>query len=391
MGAAGTGASDSRQTDSSLWPTVSVQGTASRSHSSAPPPLGTVDANLFQVSAPVSYELDVFGKLAKQREAADLDVRASQSDVQALAITMAAQVTEAWLDIVTARQRTKLLRDQIDVASRYLELTQLRLSQGLATALDVNSQQGDIYGLEARLEQALGAEQVAVFRLEALLGQEPTGALNVDSAELPELAMFPDVGVPATVLSERPDVQAAWIRLEAADARTAAAARNRLPTIRLSANVFLQASELGNLFDELFWSLAGQVTQPVFEGGRRDAAVDQSAAQAKERLYAYGSAVIRAIQEVQTAVVQEQHQTVVLQKLLDQQGVAQTALDLARERYRSGTLDYLRVLTSLRTVQAAEQSVLDARRQQFSLRVQTCRALGGSWTQDLNPPSEESP
>ncbi len=378
------------QNNASLFPTVSLQATAGRSKSPAPAPLGSVEGNSFNLSAPVSYELDLFGRLAKQREASDLDVEASRNDTQALAITMAAQVTEAWLDVVSSRQRATLLRDQLDVANRYLELTRLRLSQGLANALDVNSQLGDIYGLEARLEQALGAEQVAIFRLEALLGTPPSGSLAIGGVELPGLPDFPEVGLPADVLQVRPDVQSAWLRLEAADARTAAAARNRLPSIRLSANLFLQAAELGNLFDELFWSLAAQATQPVFEGGRRDAAVEQAAAQAKERLFVYGQTVVKAVQEVQTAVVQEEHQNVVLKHLEAQQGVATTALDLARERYRSGALDYLRVLTSLRTLQAAEQSLLDARRQQFSLRVQTCRALGGSWTKELTAPSEET-
>lgn len=381
----------SRQADASWFPTVSAQAQVGRSKVAAGPPLGTLETNSYQVSLPVSYELDLFGKLAAQREAAELDVQASRLDAESLAMSMSAQVAEAWLDVVAARQRIALLEAQVDVAQRYLELTRLRLSEGIATALDVNAQLGDIYGLEARLEQAQVAEQVGVFRLEALLGQTPTGNFVVASAELPNMPGFPEVGVPADVLAQRPDVKAAEVRLRAADARTATAARNQLPTIRLTANPFYQATELSSLFDELFWSIAAQITQPIFEGGRRDAAVDQSAALAKAQLYAYGQTVVRAVQEVQAAIVQESRQSKVLEKLEAQQGVAQTALDLARERYRSGTLDYLRVLTSLRTVQNAEQAVLDARRQQLSLRVQTCRALGGPWTQELTPPSEEQP
>lgn len=380
-----------RQNDATLFPTVAVQASAGRAKSLAPPPLGTVEANNFQLSLPVSYEVDLFGRLAKTREASNLDMQATQLDAQTLAISMSAQVTEAWLDVVASRQKARLLEDQIDVASRYLELTRLRLSQGMATALDVNAQQGDIYGLEARLEQARIAEQIAIFRLESLLGQAPSGKLTVSAQELPQTVGFPQAGLPADLLEQRPDIQSARARLEAADARTAAAARNQLPTLRLTANPFFQASELGKLFDELFWSLAATASQPIFEGGRRDAAVDQAAAQAKERLYAYGQAVIKAVLEVQSAIVQESRQATVLEKLEDQQQVAQIALDLARERYQSGALDYLRILTALRTLQNAEQALLDARRQQLSLRVQTCRALGGSWTKNLTPPSEETP
>ncbi len=375
------------QANASLFPTVSVQASAARSKSPAPMPLGSVEGNSFQLSAPMSYEIDLFGKLAAQREASELDVQAQRADVETLAITVAAQVSEAWLDVLFQRRRVLLVTEQIATAEKYLELTMLRLSQGLATALDVNQQRADIHGLEARREQATVAEEVARLRLKALLGASSESA-KVDMEQFPVLGPRLQPGTPATVIEQRPDVRAAMIRLQAADARTAQAARDRLPTLRLSGNVFLQAAELGNLFDDLFWSIGAQVVQPIFEGGRRQARVDQQVAAARERLYVYAKSVIQAVQEVESSMVQEVAQERLRDLLQQQKEVAEVSLELARDRYRSGALDYLRVLTALRSLQAAEQSLLDAERQQFSFRIQTCRALGGGWTQSLQAPQE---
>ena len=376
------------QNGATLYPTVSLQASAQRSKTAAPfGPAGSIEANQFQVSMPVAYELDLFGKLAAQREASEKDVEAARADTEALALSLAAQATEAWLDVVFHRERTRLLDEQISVAENYLELTLLRLSQGLASALDVNQQETDIRGLKARKEQALLAEELSLWRLGVLLGNAEKARVASDA--LPELGPGMSAGTPASVLEQRPDVRSAYLRLEAADARTAHAVRDRLPTIRLSANLFLQAAELGELFDDLFWSLGAQATQPIFEGGKRQARVDQFAAAARERLWVWAQAVNRAVQEVESAMAQEQAQVRVLDELQTQEELAKTSLDLARERYRSGALDYLRVLTALRSLQAVEQTLLDAQRQQLSFRVQTCRALGGAWTQSLEMPESK--
>lgn len=369
------------QADASLFPTISAQASASRSKTPAPTPLGNIEGNTYQLSVPASYEIDLFGKLAAQREATSLDALAVRTDVETIAMSVSAQLAESWLDVTFQRERVRLLEAQIETSERFLELTLLRLSQGLASALDVNQQKVDIRGLSARKQQAELAEKLALLRLSVLLGS--SDVVPVKDAEIPELGAPLAAGEPASILQQRPDVRAAMIRLEAADARTAQAARDRLPTLRLSANLFVQAAELGNLFDDLFWSIGAQATQPIFEGGRRQARVDQQVAQARERLYIYAQTVLKAFQEVEASLAQESAQARLVLEFEEQRKLAETSLDLARDRYRSGALDYLRVLTALRSLQSAEQSLLDAQRQQFSYRVQSCRAIGGDWTSNL--------
>ncbi len=377
------------QADSTLWPTVSAQFEASRSKSPAAPPIGSVEGNQFRLSAPVSYELDVWGKLAARRQAAEYDTQAVRADVEAFAISVSAQVSEAWFDVVSQRQKMTLIEEQIETAEKFLELTKLRLANGVATALDVTQQEQEIYRLRGQYETAKALEEISRLRLAVLTGEPPRAEVVGATAELPEIPAFPALGVPADILENRPDVRSARLRLEAADERTVAAVRDRLPSIRLSASMFLSTDTIGDLFDELFWSIGGSATQPIFEGGRRNAVIDQSEAAARERLFSYAQSMLTAFQEVESAVVRERQQKLFMEELEQQLESAEASLVIARERYRSGALDYLRVLTALRSVQTLQQAMVDAQRQQLSFRIQTCRAVGGAWTKELEAPKKD--
>lgn len=388
-----------RQSRSTLFPTVDASATvgAQRQQTlelddSTVPPQAVTSTEVvpnYLASLGAAYEVDLWGRLAAQRSAATYDAAAARADVESMAISVTSQIADAWFETVAQREKSLLLEEQIETAQKYLELTVLRLSQGVATAIDVNQQQQQIENLRGQLARVEGQRELAENRLAVLLGEAPTNGPTVTTEELPELPELPAAGIPAELLERRPDVRSALLRLESADARTAAAARDKLPSLRLSASVFLQAQELGNLLDEVFWSIAGTLTQTVFAGGRKDAEQERAEAAAKERLYAYANAVVRAIADVENAIVQEATQDQFLEHLEAQYKNAQVALDLARQRYRSGTLDYLRVLTALQSLQQIEQSLVDARQAQLSTRVSLCRALGGSWTQELSQPADE--
>jgi NodT family efflux transporter outer membrane factor (OMF) lipoprotein len=395
-----------KQVRASMFPAVSadasVGGMRSATVELVPDPSGmgppTVEPSAevgtsYRASLGAAYEVDVWGRLAAQRRAASYDHEAARADVESIAITVTSQIAEAWFDVVAQREKLALLEEQIAIATKYRELTQLRLSQGVATALDVNQQDQQIEGLRGQLELVGGLELTSRARLGVLLGKAPgsSDAPKVTQQELPELPGLPGAGAPGALLQRRPDVRSAYLRLQSADARTAAAARDKLPRLNLSASAFLQAGELKDFVDEIFWSITGAVSQSVWQGGRKDAAQQQAEAAARERLWAYARTVVQAIADVYNAHVLEGSQARFMTHLQAQHDKATIALELARERYRAGSLDYLRVLTSLQSVQQLEQSLVDARRRQLSHRVSLCRALGGSWTTDLEAPEPVSP
>jgi NodT family efflux transporter outer membrane factor (OMF) lipoprotein len=340
----------------------------------------------YEASVGASYEVDVWGRVAAQRRAAVLDVAATRADAEALAITLSAQISERWFDYLYQKQRVALIEDQIEVSSKFYELTVLQLGQGVASALDVEQQKQQLESLQGQLTQARAAVEVASQQLAVLVGETPQEftAPGGDAA-LPDLEALPEPGVPADLLEQRPDLRAASLRLAAADERTLAAVRDRLPKLQLSANIFLQAQTLANLFDQLLWSIAASLSQPLFQGGRLNAAVARSEASAEAQLYSYAQTLLQALRDVRVAMLQEEAQRRFLDSLGRQREAARRVLSLARGRYRRGAATYFRVLTAIQSLQQLEQSILDARRQHISRRIQLCRALGGGWTRDIEP------
>ena len=164
--------------------------------------------------------------------------------------------------------------------------------------------------------------------------------------------------------------------------------RAQLPTVRLSLSAFLQSDALDTLFETILYSIGGSFSQPVIDGGRRGAEVDRAEAAQLEAFYTYSNTFVTAMGEVESAMVAESFQGSFIGQLELQRDRAQVSLDLSRERYVNGSGDFLRVLTSLQSLQALEQSLIDSRRQQLTNRITLCRALGGSWTKGLEAPAD---
>jgi len=389
-----------RQTGANMFPTVDLNGNANQSQTSLRgSPFGefgggpgmeqptSFTITSYNLSAAAGYEIDLWGKLAAQRQAAAFGVEASRADIETIALSLTSEIAEAWFDIVQQRQKRTLVTEQLELNERYVELLKLRLENGSSTALDVNQQQQQVDQLKGQLETINALEQRALNRLSALLGQTPGNNLAGDAAELPELGPMPDGGVPADLLTRRPDLRSAERRLQSANKRIAVAVRDRLPTLRLSASLFFQAgAELGELLDELLYTAAAQAGAPIIDGGRRRAEVSRAEAAQKEAFYAYANAFVNATAEVENAMLSEYYQARFIELLEERRGRASVALELSRDRYLRGGLDFLRVLTSLQSLQLVEQSIVDAQRPQLSNRTQPCRAPGGPGPHQLQAP-----
>lgn len=386
------------QVDSGLYPTVDVSAQVSQQRAGIITPTGIVniDVRQYRPTVAAAYEVDLWGRLAAQREAARLDFDASRADVDAVIMSVTSEVASAWFDVLQQRQKSMVLVQQKEVARKYIELLMVQLRYGSGNALDVTQQQQQIQALEAQKVTVDALLAQSKVRLAALLGvsvqelalPDPTTSKALPDENLPQSPPIPAVGIPADLLERRPDVRAAHIRLLASNKRIAVAVRNRLPSLQLSLNLFLQATTLAALVDTVLWNVAAQASAPLIDGGRRRADVRLAELRQDESLLNYASAVLTALNDVQLALIQVDLQDKSVELILAQQENAQTALDLVRDRYQQGADTYLRILTAQQSLQSLEQSVVDAKRAQLGSRVQLCRALGGSWIQAKEPKAQ---
>jgi len=329
-------------------------------------------------SLAASFEIDLWGRLRNREVAALLDAEASVQDLRSLAISLSSVLAEAWFGVVAERELIALLESQQQTSEKFLELTQLRFGQGLGPAQDIGRQREQLLSLQGQIELARGRLESLEFQLATLLGSAER--LTPDEASglgpLLEAAQQPELGLPAALLERRPDLQAARRRVEAADRRAAAAVKEWLPSLSLTALVTGRALDVVDVLDDLVRQIGGSGSQALYGAGGRRARIDQAYAAAEESLYAYAQSVVGAVGEVQTALATGRSTRELVANLQERLSEARRVLMLTSESYREGATDYLNVLTALLSQQGLEQALIDARRQQLGSRLQLCRALG---------------
>ncbi|MEE2960368.1 MAG: efflux transporter outer membrane subunit [Myxococcota bacterium] len=367
------------QANATWWPSINASFAAGRAKQNRFFP----ETDVINGSLQASYELDVWGKLSNQRQAAAMDLASTRDSLESVAMTLAAEVTEAWFGWMAQQAQLRLLNSQLDTNKTYLELIDVRFSEGLANASDVFNLRQQVEQSRAQIEEAERLSKLHKNRLAVLVGKAPGQLRYRPGIALPDLPPIPATGVPADLVKNRPDVRSAERSVIAADARVGIALTNRFPTLKITANVGVSAASFTELFDQVIYSVLGNITQPLFQGGALKAEQTRAEAALQEQIHLFSHSVLKAIAEVENALSNQEHETKRLKFLEKQRDYAASALEEARERYLAGLSEFLPVLSALGTLQRIEKNVVMSQKQVRSYRVQLCRALGGSWTKSL--------
>ncbi|MWV28626.1 efflux transporter outer membrane subunit [Aurantiacibacter rhizosphaerae] len=331
-----------------------------------------------------AYELDLFGRVRNDLGAARADAIASEYDLRAVRLATAAEVISAYFDIVDARFQIATTLQNIDVLAERTDRTEDRYLRGLSQSFELYQVREQARSLEASLPSREIALSNAEGRLAVLLADYPdTLATTLDQPLLPQLGFDPvPAGLPVDLLAQRPDVAAAWERLEAARLRIGARRAERFPALRLTASTGTQGASPAGVFDvgqNWLLQLGSNLVAPIFNGGRVSANVAAARATYDEASAAYGKAVLGAYQEVTTAIeaYEEQRQRYTL--ITAQAEEARSTLDLQARRFQSGIGDYVGYLDTLRSSYQVESSLSAAARDVALARLGVHRALGGDW------------
>lgn len=356
-------------------------------------------------SIPISYEVDLFARRAREHQGAKLDAEAARLDQEALAITISAEVAEAWFDSINARIEVAVVQEQLETDLRFLELVELRYREGLNSAVDVHQQRQRVASQRALLALADAQTDLTDQRLSVLLGEAPGRPFPVDDKVLPDIGPTPNIEAPASLLRARPDIRAVQKRVEAEDRRVAAAVGARLPVITLGFNPgykWLQftgedrdptsptvGQDVTSSANGLVWNAGAQLSVPLFDGIAGWSAIKAQRAVLDQLMETYAETILAGLIEVESTLVLERQERLRIQYLEDEFRLANITLEATRDRYRAGLSDFLPVLTALATRQRSELQLVAARRQLVSYRVQLYRALGGAWPEEFGEPEDE--
>ena len=338
--------------------------------------------NLYTAQVSVFYMLDVFGTNRRQVETLEALAESQRFQLEATYLTLTSNVVAATVQEASLRGQIAATQEVINIESEQLNLLRRLFELGAIAEANVVAQEAALAQTQATLPPL--QKQLAQQRnlLTALLGrfpsEEPAEKFELSTLQLPQDL---PVSLPSKLVEQRPDVRSAEEQLHAASAQVGVATANMLPQFILSASVGSVATQIGQLFaaGNNFWSAAGNVTQPIFEGGtllhkRRaaEAAYDQAAAQ-------YRSTVITAFQNVADTLRALQYDANALKAALAAERAAAESLDIARRQLQLGDISYLSLLNAEQTYQQAVILLVQAQANRYTDTVALFQALGGGW------------
>jgi len=330
-----------------------------------------------------SYEIDFWGRIRSLKTSEILGMRASADDYLTMAMTVAAHVAEAWIDILATRQEIAYVKERINTNTELMAMLEKRFEKGMATSMDVLNQKEALSHSLSLLPSLEAQEQVLANNLSLLLGKPPGFRLEINRLSMPDLVPFPKAGLPSDLLAMRPDVRSAGLRLRAADWQISAAKAARLPSLSLSGSGTYSAEHVEDVFNHWIINLAANLTGPVFDAGRRKADVEKARAISEERLANYESTVFQALLDVENAMVHELKQKDYTRALSQELDVSKLSYKEATRRYLAGQDSYLLMQEKMLNIQNLEVTLIRQKAILFKYRIALYRSLGGNWA--LNP------
>lgn len=342
---------------------------------------GSRHSEAYDLSAYLSWELDLWGGIRRNDQAARAKLLEAQFQRDAVQTSLVAAVAGAYIDLQNLDERLAISQRTAESRRDSLKLVTARRDGGVGSDLELGQS-------EALLSQALVSIPVTERaiaakenELRALLGEYPGGIARGGSLERLGSSLWIAAGLPSSLLERRPDLAAANQNYQAATAKIGVAEALRLPNLALSGNGGMVSTELNNLLEgkSAAYSIGPRLAGPIFDAGRGKARVQAAEASANIALAAYRKAVQQAFREAADALNSYQKSAAIIAeetKLVDSQ---KRVAAIALERFQGGASGYLEVLDAERELFFAELGLADARSDRLRAVVQAYRALGGGW------------
>ncbi|HYG55451.1 MAG TPA: efflux transporter outer membrane subunit [Burkholderiales bacterium] len=340
--------------------------------------------NSYRAAVEVSYEVDLFGRLASSERAARAELEASEASRDAVRLALAAQIAKSYFALRSFDEQVDLTRRTLSLREEALGLQRKRREGGVIGDFEFRQLEAEVAAARAQLpnlEREREREEVA---LSVLLGRSPRAVFESGISrkasfdEGPGATVVP-AGMPSELLLRRPDLVQAERQLAAANARISAARAEMFPSIGLTAVLGSESQALRNLFSgpAAMWTLAAAVTQPIFAGGRLQARTEAAEARERAALAQYQQAIRSAFGEVRSALVAQARARESFEAESARAAALAETFRLARLRYEAGIASQLDILDAERGLLAARIARIEALRAQRAAVADLFRALGG--------------
>ncbi|MCW5658763.1 MAG: TolC family protein [Burkholderiaceae bacterium] len=367
-----------RDADAQRWPQVNAVAAAGRLRDRMAP-----GRSLYVVGFDAAWEADLFGRLSGAQDAARATVRATEADLQAVRLSLTAEVARTYFDLRGLQERLRVSQAALKTQETVLRLVQARYESGRGVALDAERARALAETTAASIPVLETALMRARYRLAVLCGQAPT-ALDtelMDARPLPGLRSVPlgSVGSPESLLMRRPEVRAALHAAAAAAAQAGVARSALLPRITLGGTIGQNASQPGNLLDgsAYVYNLGAQLVWNMLDFGRVRAQIAAADARVEAVLAAWERTVLTALEETEAALATYTRTQQQAERLFEAARSAEAAARIARARFDAGVIDFLVVLDAERELLAARDRLALSQSNAATSLVGVYKALAG--------------
>lgn len=379
-----------KQSKAAFFPSVGLNATANTSIPSKNSLNGVSLENFlktthiedFTLGASLSWEIDVWGKLRRQKESALATYLQSYEGAKAVQTGLIANVANGYFNLLMLDAQLRVAQRNVSLSDTIVQMISMQKTAGEVTDLAVQqaiSQQQTAESLVPQLQQAITIQENA---LRILTGNLPGNIARSASLETVPLWDSLYTGIPASVTANRPDVKASELALQAANANVGVAQASMYPALSITASGGLNALKASDWFsipNSLFGTVAGNIAQPIFQQRRLKTQLEVAKVQREQAVIGFRQSVVNAVREVSDALVSAE-------KLKEQQRIADAqvqttnkSVSQARMLFQSGLANYLEVITAQGNTLQAELNQAAVKRSQLAATVDLYRALGGGW------------
>ena len=362
-----------------FFPQINSQGSAGENYS------GTTDKRNphYTLGLNASWQIDLFGGIARSVESAQANVEASEFGYQAVQVTLVSQIGLNYVQMRTFQARLKVAEQNLAAQENIHKLTYWRWQAGTGNKLDEEQALSSVEQLRAQIPNLKNQIAQNQHQIALLLGV-PAGSLNAQlnaPQPIPNTGLKIAIGIPADVLRQRPDIRQAERQLAAQTAQIGVATAALYPKLTLSGSIGLDVIKASNMFTTagLIDSLLGQLTFPIFNAGSIRQNINVQNALQEQALASYETTVLTALKEVENALVGIAQTQQNLQNLDKAVKAAERAMALAQSQYQAGLIDFQNVWQTQRNLLSLQDQYRTSQGQISNYMINLYTALGGGW------------
>ena len=370
-------------TRSQLFPQIGLGYDVTKQKNTIPGTTVKGTYNSYETFLSASWEIDLWGKIRRQSEAARAQIVATEEGRQGVILTLVSSVANNYVTLRSLDRQLEIAKATAKTRGESYQVFQDRYSGGVISQLELSqnrSQYDEALASIPVIEKTIAQQENA---LSLLLGRNPgpiARGKNIDELAPPTT---PE-GLPSSLLERRPDLREAEQNLIAANAQIGAAKAAFFPSISLTGLLGVASGGLSNLFhsESKVWQYGAAVNLPIFTGGSLFGQLQVAEAQQQQALYSYQKAIQQAFSEVNNALVDQEKTRVQLAAQADEVKSLVLYAELARLRYDNGYTSYLEVVDAERSLFGVQQSYTQTKQTLLQAAINTYKAMGGGWTDE---------